>query len=357
MIPHASASLAYLAWRIRNVSLAALFVVSVGVATQAQGAALEIFNPDWSITLTDYGYADLLFDQRPGFVGREYLSGEWAAAYNYSVGGKSKGTIWLPTEFIAPNWTTNSDFKVVAPMAGTGKFNPSGFEKFTSTVANADLGVRMTYEFEDTLTGIEQGDAPAKAGGPGVSETSDRYVLRQTYELLNLTPEPLTDLHGFQFLHGLQSTRAVYDDRPYGGPLGAYHYDVTERGVSFDGVYLHNDVLSMHSSKLPSAREVGRYGIEGIDSHLTGKPSVGVHLSVEADALSGLDLFDMATPPRWVSGAMRWTLPDLAPGEFHTYDVLLSISTVTVPEPSTVTLAAIGGLATLVVVGRKRTRL
>lgn len=312
-----------------------LVVLIICLLPSRSQAQLEIFNPDWSITLTDHGYSDLLFDQRPGFVGREYLSGEWAAAFNYRVAGVPKATTWLEPHFLAPGWLTNSDFTLAAPIAGTGMFNASGFEIYSSAVSNADLGVRMFYEFLDTTTGIEQGNKPKSALGPGDSETSNRYVLKQTYELRNLsTIHPLTDIDAFQFLHGLQSTRAVYDDRIYAGPLSGYHHDVTLRGLSSDGTYLHDDFLSMHSAMLPVGWEVGRYGIEGIDSHASGKPSVGVHLSIETGALSGLDLFDMAVPPKWVSGAMNWKLPDLAPGMHTRYDVLLSISTTTVPEPS-----------------------
>ena len=331
---NACALLAFAAWMVPSQCL----------------AQLEIFNPDWSITLTSHGYSDLLFDQRPGFEGREYLSGEWAAAFNYHVGGSPKATTWLEPHFIAPNWLTNSDFAVVAPIAGTGVFNGSGFEIYSSGVSNSELGVRMFYEFIDTVTGIEQGNKPKSAFGPGDSETSNRYILKQTYELLNLTTHPMTEIHAFQFLHGLHSTRAVYDDRPYGGPLAEYHYDVTLRGLSSDGTYLHDDFLSMHSARLPLSWEVGRYGIEGIDSHAVGKPSVGVHLSIETGTLSGLDLFDLATPPRWVSGAMNWKLPDLMPGMHTHYEVLLSISTNTVPEPSTWVLTLMG------LVGLSRTR-
>ncbi|MBX3421323.1 MAG: PEP-CTERM sorting domain-containing protein [Pirellulaceae bacterium] len=330
---------------VRRVLWLVVFCLLLSPASRCS-AQLEIFNPAWSITLTSHGYADLLFDQRPLFVGREYLSGEWAAAFNYSKGGVPKGTTWLEPHFIAPNWLTNSDFAIVTPIAGTGVFNASGFEVFTSTISNADLSVSMTYQFFDTGIGIEQGMTPKSAFGPGVSKTSNRYILHQAYELVNISGGLLTDVHAFQFLHGLQSTRAVYDDRPYGGPLAAYHYDVSLRGLSVIGSYMHDDILSMHSSRLPTGWEVGRYGIEGIDSHVAGKPSVGVHLSVEADALSGLDLFDMATPPRWVSGAMRWTFPDMPNGAVHRYDVLLSLSTETVPEPSTGVLAGIVLLTT-----------
>ena len=82
----------------------------------------------------------------------------------------------------------------------------------------------------------------------------------------------------------------------------------------------------MHARDTPSMFEVGYYGKEGTDNHNIGKPSVGVHLSVEANSLSGLDFFD---PPeeRWVSGAMAFDLGTLAPGTGTGMDVLLSLDT------------------------------
>jgi hypothetical protein len=84
----------------------------------------------------------------------------------------------------------------------------------------------------------------------------------------------------------------------------------------------------------PSAFELGYYGIEGngVDDHAFGKPSEGVHLSIENNwqtapysAREGTDSF---TPPhRWVSGAQRWNLGNLAAGQSVSFDVLLSIRT------------------------------
>lgn len=36
-------------------------------------AQVQITNPNWNITLTSFGYADLLFDNTPGFEGREFF--------------------------------------------------------------------------------------------------------------------------------------------------------------------------------------------------------------------------------------------------------------------------------------------
>jgi hypothetical protein len=94
------------------------------------------------------------------------------------------------------------------------------------------------------------------------------------------------------------------------------------------------DFISFHATSAPTALEIGYYGIEGngVDNHSTAKPTDGVHLSIEDNWLTspyntrqGTDYF--APPTRWVSGAQRWTLGNLAAGQSVSFDVLLSILT------------------------------
>jgi hypothetical protein len=184
----------------------------------------------------------------------------------------------------------------------------------------------------DTVTGICMGVRRKGAGGSGSSKLSNRYVFKHTYIIENISAQPIMDLKLFQFMHGLEMDTAIYDDRDYGGTHGAYRYDNTQLGQSFGfdtrtGVIVrHNDMLGFHDNHTPSAWEEGYFGKKGVDSHSVGKPGVGVHLSVEANALDNTDLF---SPPetRWVSGAQRKDLGDLAPGESVTNCVLLSIAT------------------------------
>ncbi len=61
---------------MRNLIIIALATVIVACYLPAQ-AGLTLANPDWSIILSDHGYADVLLDKTPGREGREYLSGEW----------------------------------------------------------------------------------------------------------------------------------------------------------------------------------------------------------------------------------------------------------------------------------------
>ena len=79
-------------------------------------------------------------------------------------------------------------------------------------------------------------------------------------------------------LHGLQSQRGLYDNRPYAGKLSEFCYDVTQAGVDAWAVGLGSssagleDFIGFHSSRAPSGYEIGYYGIEGngVDNHSTG---------------------------------------------------------------------------------------
>ena len=334
-------------------------VVAGWLAIPANAAVLTLGNPDWEIIVDDFGYSDLLLDKVPGREGREYLSGEWAAALGYKVGGILKTPTWLEPDFIFPDWTTNSDFTIATPIT-PGPLNAFGLPTAFSAVSNADIAVRLDYEMIDTIVGIEQGATPASSLAPSASVTSNRYILKQTYIITNMSGMVITELQGFQFLHGLESQVALYDDRDYGGPFGAYKYDTFEVGTSTWFALDPNDpnaplqmqeledVITFHSSLEPSAVEVGFYGRSSVDDHAIGKPSVGVHWSVEGNSLSGLDFFDPSAPDElWVSGAQRYELGTLGIGEAISFDVLLSIQTEVVPEPCTVVVIALGGLAML----------
>jgi len=289
---------------------------------------IVIENPDWAIIMTPEGYSDVAIDRRAGFVGREYLSGEWAAAIHYTGGADPEGPIWLREVWGFPCWTSNSNFTVSQPIEAFAA-NGDGFTRFDSIVANGDVEITMTYEMLDAGSGIAQGEAPASAASGGHS-ISGRYVFRHHYSVRNVSGETLSNVRFYQFLHGLNSGSSVYDDRNYGGTMAEYRFDNTQKGgsrsiQSITGeIFEHDDTVCMHAMQAPSAHECGYYGIQGIDSHELGKPGTGVHLSVEAGSLDGRDSFD---PPEegWVSGAMCFDFPNLAPGASHEISLLLSI--------------------------------
>lgn len=315
------------------LSLLALLLL----ATDAHAQSLTLANPHWNITLTDSGYSDFLLDNTPGFEGREYLSGEWGAAVGYEVSGGPRVTAeWLEPRFVYPDWLTNSTFLVTTSIT-LGAPNADNLPVAQSVIANDHLEITQRFEMLDTITGIAMGTEAASAGGAGAFLMSNRYVLKHTYTVKNIAGVAISNVRHFQLLHGLNSQRGAFDNRTYSGPLSAFHYDTTLAGVDAwalgSGAGLE-DYIAMHSTVAPTAFEVGPYGIEGngVDNHGIGKPTDGVHLSIEANWLSspyntrqGRDKF--APPQRWVSGAQRWSLGNLEPGQSVSFDVVLSILT------------------------------
>jgi hypothetical protein len=306
-------------------SVAALFSI-----VSARGQGITLANPHWNITLTDYGYSDFLLDNTPGFEGREYLSGEWGATVGYQVsGGPSVAAEWLQPTFLYPDWQTNSTFAVVTPMTQTG-LNADNLPIAQSVIQNAHLRITQRCEMIDTVTGTPMGTKPASVGGAGTFNHSNRYVMKQTYTVKNITGAAISNVQLFQLLHGLNSQRGLHDNRSYSGQLGSYQYDTTLAGVDAwaagAGAGLE-DFITFHATSAPTAHEIGYYGIEGngVDNHGIGKPSVGTHFSIEANALNGMDNFQ--PPTRWVAGAQRWELGNLAPNQSVSFDVLLSILT------------------------------
>ena len=310
--------------------------------------SLTLANPHWNITLSDYGYSDFLLDNTPGFEGREYLSGEWGAAVGYRLpNGSVVAPRFLDPLFLFPDWPTLSTFTVVTPIAQTG-LNADNLPVAQSVIANADLQITLRHEMLDTIVGTPMGIAPASSPGASNAIASSRYVLKQTCTIKNISGAAIADLQLFQFLHGLHSQRGVYDDRAYPGALGEFHHDVTLAGVDPYSVGTNSsslgleDFLGFHASVAPSAYEIGRYGIEGngLDDHSLGKPSDGVHLSIEDNwqnppysARLGTDNF--APAERWVSGAERWNLGTLAAGQSVGLEVILSLRTGTQVVPGT----------------------
>jgi len=360
----------------RPVVAAFAVALCLGLAAHAQ-AVVNVANPNWNIDLTPFGYSDILLDNTPGFQGREYLSGEWAGAVTYddiqTSQSITESAMWLEPGFIFPDWTTNSTFSVTSPIAHVG-FNPQGFDIFSSTISNGDLSIKQTWQMIDTDVGIEMGLAPASAGGPGASITSDRYVLKHAYEITNTRGEAIENLKLSQMLHGLNSINSVYDDRNYGGPHDTFQYDTTQVAIdeffgNLDGddgdpdfgvaeeivpippsdAVRFKDFIGFHSTVAPLAFDNDFYGKDSVDNHSVGKPSVGTHLNIEADALNGVDFFDPGAPGLpsgefpgsgvdefWSAGAQQYDLGTLGEGESAAFEVLLSIRTGTeVSEPGT----------------------
>jgi hypothetical protein len=300
--------------------IAALFSL---VACPTGAGAATFGSPNWEIDLTNAGYSDYLGDLTPGYSFREYLSGEWGAAVSYGAHDSGVKPTWLEPDFVYPNWATNSTFTtLVTPMSVTGT-NADGLPIATSVIKNSDITISQRVEIIDTRIGTPMGISPASAGA-GDFLLSNRYVMLQSYSMTNNTNDPL-NMQFFQMLHGLNAQAGVYDNRAYAGPMGNYQYDVTLWGRDDTASTGQFDYIGFHAKVAPSAYEIGHYGIEGTDSHSSGKPQTGVHLSIEENQLSNTDAFAPAV--RWVAGAQRWDLGTLAAGETRTMDVMLTIRT------------------------------
>lgn len=297
-------------------------------------SGVSIQNPDWQIQLNEFGFSDFLLDKSVEFEGREYLSGEWVAAVGYNREGTVVDPMWLDPKFYFPDWCTNSTF---APVDPENPFNfissdPILGSVVESTISNDDLEITMRYEMVDTVNGMAQGLEPASGDTPD-HVLSNRYAFMHTYTIKNVSGVNITDLNFFQFLHGLETDTSVYDNRNYdeGTPWEDYQYDITQTGQSFSlnqvtgQVVLHSDIISFHSMVAPVDWENGLYGQPSTDDHFDGKPSVGVHYSVEADDLDEtMDEFT-ASEGRWVSGAQKFALGSLAPDASVAITMMLTI--------------------------------
>ena len=321
------------------IVLLVVSALSFAVST-ARAQGLTLANPHWNITLSDFGYSDFLLDNTPGFEGREYLSGEWGAAIAYEpAGGAALAPRFLEPMFLFPDWPTLSTFDVKSPLTQLG-LNNDNLPIAQSVITNSHLEITLRHEMIDTVVGTPMGTTPASATATNLPLNSSRYVLKQTATIRNVSGAAISNVQFFQFLHGLQSQRGVYDNRLHPGPWSAFQFDVTQAGVDAAAVGAGSssagleDFISFHASVAPSAFEMGYYGMEGngVDDHAFGKPSEGVHLSIENNWLTppysarqGTDNF--APTNRWIGGAQRWNLGHLAAGQSVNLDVLLSIRT------------------------------
>jgi len=313
-------------------------VVSPGGST---GGSLTMANPNWNITLTDFGYSDFLLDNTPGFEGREYLSGEWGSAVGYTrSNGDTVSPEWMEPNFMFPDWKTNSNFHVVEGIHLVGT-NSDGLPIARSIIANNDLEVTLRFEMVDTVTGTPMGITPASGVGSPKAVHSNRYVMNQTFTVRNISGGSVSNVQLFQLLHGFTSQRGVYDNRSHAGKLSPYQYDATLAGVDQTSVGADGasstgleDYIAFHSKIAPTAFEIGHYGIEssGVDDHSLGKPSDGVHLSIEdnwqsAPFLGCKNRDSFAPASRWVSGGQRWELGNIAAGQSTSFDIVLSLLT------------------------------
>lgn len=363
-----------------------LLVIALSLfANRLSAADMCLANPDWGIILSDHGYADVLMDLRVvdgvSYKGREYLSGEYAHAVTYVRDGVPIAPIWLEPDFVFPDWTTNSNFTVAAPLAMIG-VNGSGLPVFESVIGNADLEIRIISEMVDNgPVGVQNGMTAASEASVVVAPiTSNKYVMVQRYEYTNISGVNITSLGIIQMVHGLVSLVSLYDDRAY-PPAGpdpfsfdtVFTHDTTVIGQDgINGSFAdpavcepgavpgtpapgieHFDVLTVHTPAPPTTIDSHFYGNRDAgDDHVSGKPSIGTHLNIETGTMNGSDFFDpgdLDYPPDvfitrtygdtapddfWVAGAQAHFIGDLMPNDTLAFDYLLSLQTATVEAPA-----------------------
>jgi hypothetical protein len=308
-------------------------------------SGLGVENPDFTMQVSEYGYSDSMLDQRAQFMGREYLSGEWAGAIYYEGGSLPAMTRWLTPRFVFPDFVT--PLPHFAPVDENRLFtvqplrNMYGFRVFESEIWNADLKIGMEYQtvdFGEPLSGrLSLGLTPQSAGGVGEFLPSTQYGFMQTYTIENTTDSTLNNVRFSQFLHTLHGDWAVYDARDHGGGMVDYKYGITMQGESFGFDMLtyktvkHTDTVSMKFSHMPSGVEVGPFGFKLNGDHQTGEPAEGVHKSVIANSLNGTDWFDpneaIEEENAWVGGALAFDLGSLEPGATVSLSMMLAINT------------------------------
>ena len=354
----------------RTIVIAATVVCLVALSpmASAQGPPSSTFatmsNPYWYTSLNSAGYTDwVIYGQTPchPYGAHEMLSGEWAAAVHYTGvansgldGTAPAGTAtWLTDQFICPNWTTNSAFVEVVPISTwDDPANPVvGNDTGNSVISNGQVTIEIDYEMAD-LEAVCHNSPMGVVADPatGAYVGSERYVMLQTYTVTNNQTSAINNLKLYQMLHGHPAdqygpvVQSVYDSDVYGDPLASYvpfnamhavgdfHYDITQWNVSPSD---HKDWIGFSSIVEPDWVDNDFFVGHG------GKPGApGTHWNIEGKALNGL-----TSALGEVAGAEGWMLPALDPDESTSHTVVLMM--VGIPEPASMALLALGGLALL----------
>ncbi len=304
-------------------------------------SAGKLTNPLWNISLDAAGYADIMVYNHHG-LNHEMLSGDWASALRYDELGTaniqqgpnagSPQSMWLSNRFVCPDFTTNSTFEVVSPFSSwDDPLNPVfGLDTGYSIISNGDVTIRIDFKMIDTR--VDMGRAP-QMPNPIVSE---RYILSQRYTITNTGTAALNNLELFQFLHAHPGDRydggvkMVYDPTYYPPrpetTHEAYKYDMTAWAVDNHlGMW---EFVGFASSVAPgetdNANPAGVFGFDSFVGCNTGRPSVGLHVSVEDDALAGPGPNTIVSGE--IAGAQKYGLASLLQvGESVSHEVILSI--------------------------------
>ncbi|MDP6796220.1 MAG: hypothetical protein QGG33_00135, partial [Candidatus Krumholzibacteria bacterium] len=313
-----------------------LFVGSV-IATESsppmrgndRSSAVLMNSPTWEIYLSDYGYSDILNYYR-GYS-HEMLSGEWGGAVSYERWDPASSTwvpkfSWMDPEWIFPDWMTGSTFAVITPLTVSDSNGDTFFDFGYSEIANDDLMIKITHKFIDARTPMGLGI------GTGSSFLSEQWILKEEYEIISVSPEPLRNVCYYRFLHGHPSedfgsanTYQDYDNTfySYSDPVWPgqedYIHDIAQwSDFGGHGGNLGTEYIAFHALQAPSD-----YGLGDYSGHDYGKPATGLHIDIEntGPLMNNHGLYG----PAEVAGAMRWLFGPMDMGSSERIDLILSV--------------------------------
>jgi hypothetical protein len=312
-------------------------------------------NIHWALQLTPSGYTDFgTYDQPPFVRGdprdadapepiHEMFSGEWAAAVAYDA----MAPVWLEKCFRYPEWKTNSNFTIVDPVQFPGDPDEDGMNEGFSTIENPQLRIRVEYDFENTGTGVAMGKGSADPGE--AFETSNPFVLHQTYELTNITAAPLTGVSFYKLSHPHPANAETgivdigFDDTPHAeGALQDYRWDIsgfaTNSGLvdNYETGSWFRDHVTVQTNTPPSAWGLGTYrghapGDEGLPETGGMKPVEGEHCDIENQTLAN----ETELLGDEVAGSMRFDLGTIEPDQTVAVSFVLAFQSRPAGVPAT----------------------
>jgi hypothetical protein len=358
----------------KTLSLAITLIIVFFVCNDvvfAYGEPIEIYTNDYTasgggVAFNFYpsGYSDGFwwgYTNRHPYYHHEMLSGEHAAAIWWNNCGSNQA-IWLPDQFVEPDFSTNSTFQAYGNppyLAWNDPCNPidscdTAYSVIRDTLYDQNsIEVRIDYELVD----LGQQDTNGVGGSPmafrDASGTvayvySDPCVLLQTYTIKNISDSNITGLEFYQMLCGLSSVvyYSSYAAENYSDPLsnyiphnpvhkapgsnyaGKFRYDVSQWGYG-DPNTDHVDWIGISSTIPPDSYDTSTFPY-------ASPPTTGTYIHVMNRSLNNQTYIDGG----YVAGAMKWNLGNLEPNHTvkRTIAVMFGCGPVNYTPPTPVVL-------------------
>jgi hypothetical protein len=189
----------------------------------------------------------------------------------------------------------------------------------------------------------------------GYYVVSEPWVMMQTYTITNTGPNTLNNMAFYQYYfpspYGSYPTNPQPSHVDYTAGITdpiSYTYDITLYG---EGNSVNWAYTGLSTNIAPTAHDVGHGGGYPDPPYYSpsppGRPSADscdVLRQVENDTLRGWAYYD-APAGSAVAGAFKWNIGDLSPGGSYSITFLESVAPT--PEPATILLLSLGGLALL----------